>query len=95
MTRLIDHHTTADEWPVPAYWRREAPSDAPVLGRPRKRSGLGARLLAAVLAAESRFRDAQRMERMCDRMRRDIALLPKGSEARTLERRIGELQRWS
>jgi hypothetical protein len=93
MTRPINSLTTPDEWPVPAFWRSEGPADGPICALPRP--GLAARLVAAVLDANARFRNAQRMERMCDRMRADIGLPLKGEEVRKLELRIEELQRWS
>lgn len=95
MTRMIEDTKTAPHWDVPPFWRSKPVPVASVPDQPRSALLLLGQFLAAVLAAEARSRDAQRMERMCDRMRADIGLPMKGEAARQLERRTEELQRWS
>lgn len=93
MTHLIARNSLA-EWPVPAFWRREDPLLPALYHQTVDRPGLLGRIVAALLAADARYREARHMERMCDRMRNDIGLPPRGHDAFRLQRLMLEWQRW-
>lgn len=94
MTRMIALTPLADQWPVPAFWRREEPSFPVLFESAARRPGLLSRLASAIVAADARYRQARRVDRMSDRMRQDVGLPPKAHNDLRLQRQMLEWQRW-
>lgn len=94
MTRTTALADLVDEWPVPAFWRRAQPAEPASTSIQAARKGLLSRILCALLAADAHYRDARHADRLCDRMRRDVGLPPRGAEVLRLQRQMLEWQRW-
>ena len=98
MTQLRTHFVIVDEWPAPRHWRQAAPDLSLSQGEhPRRPSHLArvlAAIVAAILAADARYRERQHLNQMCDRMRRDVGLPGAGQDARRRARLLLEGPRW-
>ncbi|NUB46206.1 hypothetical protein GEU84_017570 [Fertoebacter nigrum] len=94
MTQTNAQFQIVENWPAASHLRKKTTGlHLREITKPH-RPGRLARLVAAVLAADARYRESQHVDRMCDRMRADIGLPLKGAEPRRLELRVEVMERW-